>query len=285
MKRFLCLLLVFTLAVSFTACAPNPQDVDGWTLETEETLMPANGITYLERTYFDENGAPYRAYILLLDPNKVTLKTGTSNNGYELIPAQKQTVRDHALAALSDGVHVLAAVNGDFFAIASSYMPSGLSIKDGKLIRLNSNNRPFCAVTKNGEYLISRGAVDQVDVTTLDMAVGGSHVLIWDGEIQSRNPNDTFGIIASPRTLSGETADGTIILAVIDGRQPALSNGATLTQCAQLMRSLGAVTAINHDGGGSSTCVLRNGSDFLVMNSPSDGVPRKVFCSILVVEK
>ena len=153
------------------------------------------------------------------------------------------------------------------------------------MIRENDRNRPYSAVTKTGEYLISRGGIDQIDPQTLDMAVGGNYILVWEGEIQEANVVDATWTTKHPRTLAGVRQDGTILLVVIDGRQPALSNGVTLVECAQLMHSLGAVNAINHDGGGSSTMLIRAGEDFRVMNSPSDGAERRVFCSILVVEK
>ena len=292
MKKWLCLSLVFLLLFCIgcteqipETTAPPVPDVDGWALETEETQQKADGITYCERVYRDEEGKPYRVCILQLDPQKVTLKTGTSQNGYELIPAERQTVRQHALAAIADGVNVLAAVNGDYFDIDSTYMPTGLSIKNGVMIRENDRNRPYSAVSKTGEYLISRGGIDGIDPKTLDMAVGGNYILVWEGEIQEANVVDATWTTKHPRTLAGVRQDGTILLVVIDGRQPSLSNGATLEECAQLMYSLGAVKAINHDGGGSSTMLIREGEDFRVMNSPSDGSERRVFCSILATEK
>ena len=287
MKKSLCLLLVFLLLVS-TGCAQEPKpevpDVEGWTLEIAETQSAPEGIAYKERVYRDVEGKPYRVCILELDPEKVTLQTGTSENGYQLIPTYKQTVRQHALAAIRDGVNVLAAVNGDYFDIASTYIPTGLSVKNGFIIRDDSRNRPYSAVTKEGQYIISRGALDGINPNTLDMAVGGNYILVWEGEIQEPKLYSTW-TTKHPRTLAGVRADGTILLVVIDGRQPSLSNGATLIEAAQLMHSLGAVKAINHDGGGSSTMLIREGADFRVMNSPSDGNERRVFCSIQVVAK
>ena len=286
MKKYLCILLVLLLLVS-AGCAPAPEvpDVEGWTLEIAETQSAPEGIAYKERIYRDEEGKPYRVCILELDPRKVKLQTGTSENGYELMPTKKQTVRQHALASIRDGVNVLAAVNGDYFDIESTYIPTGLSVKNGVMIRDNSRNRPYSAMTKSGEYIISRGAIDQIDLSTLDMAVGGNYILVWEGEIQEPNLVDATWTTKHPRTLAGVRADGTILLVVIDGRQPELSNGATLVECAQLMHSLGAVKAINHDGGGSSTMLIREEQDFRVMNSPSDGNERRVFCSIQVVAK
>lgn len=287
MKKMLSMLLVFLLLIS-TGCAREPApelpDVEGWTLELEEHQSAPEGIVYTERVYRDAEDKPYRVCILELDPQKVVLKTGTSENGYELMPSKRQTVRQHALAAIRDGVNVLAAVNGDYFDIDSTYIPTGLSIKDGVMIRDDSRNRPYSAMTKDGQYLISRGGIDQIDLSTLDMAVGGNYILVWEGQIQEPKIDSTW-TTKHPRTLAGVRADGTILLVVIDGRQRSLSNGATLIECSQLMHSLGAVKAINHDGGGSSTMLIREGADFRVMNSPSDGNERRVFCSIQVVAK
>lgn len=58
-----------------------------------------------------------------------------------------------------------------------------------------------------------------------------------------------------PRTAAGKTADGRLILMVVDGRQSS-SRGVDLQELADLMASAGAVDALNLDGGGSSTMVV-----------------------------
>lgn len=70
----------------------------------------------------------------------------------------------------------------------------------------------------------------------------------------------------APRTVAGIRADGALLLVVLDGRRPGVSEGATLIEAAREVRALGAVEAMNLDGGGSSTMVVRD----RVMNSPSD---------------
>jgi exopolysaccharide biosynthesis protein len=52
----------------------------------------------------------------------------------------------------------------------------------------------------------------------------------------------------------------------VDGRQPELSVGMTLAELASLLIELGAVEAVNMDGGGSTAMVIRG----RVVNSPSD---------------
>jgi exopolysaccharide biosynthesis protein len=80
-----------------------------------------------------------------------------------------------------------------------------------------------------------------------------------------------------PRTAVGIRDDGrTLILAVIDGRQPALSVGITLPELADVLISRGATTAINLDGGGSSAFIYAPPGADRITNSPSDGVFRPV---------
>lgn len=75
-----------------------------------------------------------------------------------------------------------------------------------------------------------------------------------------------FGLRRNPRTIAGITADHHLLLVAIDGRQPDWSVGASFVEEARVMRSLGAVTAVNLDGGGSTTVTI---GDNLV-NRPSD---------------
>ena len=57
--------------------------------------------------------------------------------------------------------------------------------------------------------------------------------------------------------------------------------GMSLVEEARLMRHLGAVEAMNLDGGGSTTMVVRG----TVVNHPSDGHERGVTSSILVLRR
>ena len=81
-------------------------------------------------------------------------------------------------------------------------------------------------------------------------------------------------VVRHPRTNIGVTADGKVLMVVVDGRRTA-SHGMTLAEMGQLMRSLGAVDAINLDGGGSSVIVRHvRGKGLTVANKPSDGKQR-----------
>jgi exopolysaccharide biosynthesis protein len=83
--------------------------------------------------------------------------------------------------------------------------------------------------------------------------------------------------VRHPRTAAGVSADGrTLILLVIDGRQPGHSVGATLIELADLLLELGAHDAVALDGGGSTSFHLRRADGSIATNRPSSGRWRPV---------
>lgn len=113
----------------------------------------------------------------------------------------------------------------------------------------------------------------------------------------TRFPYD-WNVTRAPRSAIGVREDGSIVLAVVDGRADlAHSVGATLAELAEIMKGLGCKDAMNMDGGGSSVMFvndeeavkgklkdsLRNG----VVNLPSDlgGVERLLPVPLVVYRK
>ena len=285
MKKTLYLLLVLLLVAALCGCGSTTPQISGWTLQEEQHRQVAEGVAYMQLTYQDNQGAPYILYVLSVDPGKAYLYTGTVSDSYDLIAPQGQTVAAQMQYAEENGIHAVAGINGDFFSNKNGYIATGFCIKEGRIIRENTRYRPYSAFTKDGEYIICDGKLDKVDISAIRTAVGGSHVIVKNGKAYEVDHNSELGATAHPRTLSGVKEDGTILFVVIDGRQPELSNGAPLAKCAQIMIALGAVDAINHDGGGSSTMVLHSGEIYETVNSPSDGKMRNVYNSILVIPK
>ena len=100
-------------------------------------------------------------------------------------------------------------------------------------------------------------------------AVSGNAMVLVGGQ-PTRAATD---VIRHPRSAVGLTADGrTLILLAVDGRQEGHSRGVTLAELAALFKSLGADSAINLDGGGSSSMVLRDPATgvYSIANQPSD---------------
>jgi exopolysaccharide biosynthesis protein len=112
-------------------------------------------------------------------------------------------------------------------------------------------------------------------------AVGGGPLLMRNGEAYVDGEDEKFSasLIAArhPRTAVGVTASGELLLVAVDGRQT-ISRGVTLAELAQLMKGLGAVDAINLDGGGSTSLSIRG----IVADSPSEGRERPVANALLV---
>lgn len=109
-------------------------------------------------------------------------------------------------------------------------------------------------------------------LTDCKEAIGVYYVLYDNGQFISNGTNK------NPRTIIGIKQDGTIILYVLDGRQPNFSTGLGLTDTAKHLIDLGCITVVNMDGGGSSVMAVREGgidSKANIKNSPSDGSQRK----------
>jgi hypothetical protein len=120
----------------------------------------------------------------------------------------------------------------------------------------------------------------------MQTAVGGGPVLLQQGNILiTNNEERKFAGTAikdkHPRTAMGYTADGRLILLVVEGRNPGKAEGATLTQLAEMFRQLGCVEALNLDGGGSS-CLLVNGKNTI---QPSDKEGQRPVPAVFIVER
>jgi exopolysaccharide biosynthesis protein len=115
-------------------------------------------------------------------------------------------------------------------------------------------------------------------------AIGAGPTLVKNGKVSLTTTIEEFGSDVAggraPRTALGTMKNGHILLVVVDGRQKH-SIGMTLAELAAFMRELGAVEAMNFDGGGSSEIVV-NGE---VMNSPSDGCERRVGDALIIIKK
>ena len=87
-----------------------------------------------------------------------------------------------------------------------------------------------------------------------------------------------------PRTAIGVRYDGTVVLVCVDGRQSPISCGATLTELAYIMKSLGCVRAANLDGGSSTTMLAKNscGYEVELVNSPCYVAERQVASAIVI---
>jgi hypothetical protein len=110
-------------------------------------------------------------------------------------------------------------------------------------------------------------------------ALGGESLLLSKGRVRVSDDR-----ILHPRTAVGIDRDRQrVLLLVVDGRQRH-SRGYTLVETARLMKRLGAESALNLDGGGSSAVVGRDRERARrLLNQPSDGSQRSVADGIAVL--
>lgn len=138
--------------------------------------------------------------------------------------------------------------------------PTGFTASRGK--RYAEGNRPVLYISENNVAQFNKPR------SKIYNAISGSHMLVVEGEpiegLDSERP--------APRTALGvDFGPDRLVIVVVDGRQPFYSEGATLTQLADLLIEYGVYTAMNMDGGGSSTLVIENENGKAeVINSPID---------------
>ncbi|MDR0556354.1 MAG: phosphodiester glycosidase family protein [Treponema sp.] len=101
-------------------------------------------------------------------------------------------------------------------------------------------------------------------------AAGGFYAILKDGALTERAVSEQ-GEKRHPRSAAG--INGAVLyLLVIDGRRLA-SAGATEAETARILQKLGAVDAINFDGGGSTALALRSQDrGVFVANTPVHGL-------------
>ncbi len=112
------------------------------------------------------------------------------------------------------------------------------------------------------------------DLGEIETAIGGGSVLVQNGSVAKFSHNVSGN---HPRSAAGISKDGKkLYLVTVEGREDS-TPGMSQTALANLLISLGAYSAINFDGGGSTEMVSRNSAGNIeVANTPSDGGERSI---------
>ena len=279
------LVVLLTLAMAFDYNIAMAYAASNITLPNKQYLVSqtdnniAPGIKESQIVSNDETGNRQNmGYICEVDlANTKTTKIIAGYKDYNGNVWGMQTVRDQAKAAeKSTGYNVVAAVNGDFFNMKTGE-PTGALVMNGKKFK-GAGREPYFAILKDGTAAIRESSVPLDDVQE---AIGGELILVKDGKALDFSNNSSI----NPRTAIGIKKDGTVVTFVNDGRQAPISYGRTYQEMADIMVKLGCETALNLDGGGSTTFLSKpEGSDRLeCRNSPSDGTERTVSTSLFIV--
>lgn len=244
-----------------------------------------DGLTYSSQTIQNSTGRNVDTYVVNVRTKGTTLSiaAGVPNDRAPLQKGVRQTVKGQAQAARNNGKNVLAAVNGDFFNSGNVIAPQGITIRNGEQLSpyKSGDHIYFFGILDDGTAVIGNEADYKRLRSRLKQAVGGGDCLLKNGKA----PYAYGGKDPQPRTAVGIKEDGSVLLVVADGRTSS-SAGLSLADLAAYMKLLGAVDALNLDGGGSSTMVVksRNTRRFETQNNPSGGSERAVGNTILVID-
>lgn len=291
--RLAWLALALVLAAAVLAAVPAPAS-----LQAPEQV--ADGVQLFRVTDPEllTPPGPISVQALRLDPKRVELRTALAG---ERLP-MKATVEE---IARRDGA--LAAINAGFFVVASGRAAGFLKV-DGLLISPSARPRGAVGILGRTWRRPMRLVFDQLavgaptagqprgryaprlgtsarDWASARHAVGGAGLLVKQG--RNMTPDDWkreelapgFTSMRHPRTVIGIDEAGAIWLVAVDGRNPLSSLGMDFGELQNLARRLALRDALNLDGGGSTTLVVRGE----VVNRPSDPAgPRPVTDAILV---
>ena len=188
------------------------------------------------------------------------LKTALANNTY----GTNVTAKTSETAANNKAI---LAVNGDYYGANTT----GYVIRNGVVyrdtVREDSSNGDL-AIYKDGSFKIiyeNEISADQLVEDGVVNLLAFGPALVENGEIVVNTKSEVGQSMASnPRTAIGIIDENHYIIIVSDGRTSE-SQGLSLYELAEVMKSYGVKTAYNLDGGGSSTMYF-NGQ---VINKPT----------------
>ena len=139
-------------------------------------------------------------------------------------------------------------------------IPDGLVISGGELLWGESGSTyNVIGFDENGILHVGSMTAQAALDANIKYACSFGPTLIVNGI-----PCGSRGGGMNPRTAIGQCADGTVLMAAINGRS-LVSLGATYDDVTQLMLEYGAVNAANLDGG-SSSLMIYNGN---ILNQPA----------------
>lgn len=238
-----------------------------------------------EITYLDRDSKPVVVQVLKarLKKKHLMLEAATPDDKDDF---GQQIVTDEMQAENRKDRLVIAGVNADFFNMKNG-IPLGPVIKEGRMIKgVDKTMVDFVGVLKSGKVIIGDSVLFKKKEKELNEALGARAVLLKNRKLLPQNIS-SLSTVHHPRTAFGVKGKRTVWLVTVDGRQPAFSNGISLTDLGRLMRFLGAENAVNLDGGGSTTMAVwdEQHQQYRVRNRPSGKTLRPVANSWILVRK
>lgn len=225
-----------------------------------------------------------------------TQETSTEADGLNRLPADNSLIvyndRVSDSYALADAVEIQIAVDADAFKhggtingtvqkVYASGQGGKATISDKVIVLTARGERAsdISGYAVGDSITISTSITATTDKAlwqTCQQAIGGHIPAIINGS-KGSNPGSGY-----PSTIIGYDNDGKVMMVTVDGRQDGYSVGLKGDSVYKFCQEIGLNSAFYLDGGGSTTMVTVDGSNYIVRNKPSDGNERSVINSIAV---
>lgn len=233
-----------------------------------QTAAPAQEAVKTESSYTDANISIQLTQHRVYDTDVYVAEVILSSPTHLQTALAQQTYGKNITDSASDiaaQCSAILAVNGDYYSARSGYV-----LKNGTLYRDSAaRSQEDLCIDQDGNFSI----ITECEVSAQSLLDSGVYnvlsfgpALITDGEISVEVDEEisSKSMVSNPRTALAQVGSLHYLFVVSDGRTEQ-SEGLTLYELADFLSSLGAVTAYNLDGGGSSTLVF----DGRVINNPT----------------
>ena len=219
-------------------------------IENEDEAPDISSDTNVEDTYPENN--------IFDDSSYITNSDGVLRLG-ESVKTVVTEIRENSMnSTIPENCFVACIPNENF-----SYLKDGIQVGDEVIINLSYNKSVFS---------------DSVNI------FGAGSEIVRDG-VFVEQADDSIFKYRNPRTAAGIKEDGTVVFVCVDGRRSGVSIGYTIKELADYLISKGCITAVNFDGGGSTTFYAADLGEVntTLKNTPSDGRERRIADGLIFV--
>lgn len=243
-------------AVSSEA-APGEETTDSLPQEpvTTDTSYQDDSLSIALTQYREADTTIYVADVVLSSPGSLRTALAQDSYGRNLTETTSQ---------MAQQAGAILAINGDYYGSREA----GYVLQNGVLYRSTDSDREALVIGEDGTFQIVEEGEASAEALLEEGAAqifSFGPALVVDGEV-AVSPDEEVGraMASNPRTAIAQVGELHYLLVVSDGRTED-SQGLSLYELASFLEGLGAQTAYNLDGGGSSTLYF-NGR---VVNNPT----------------
>jgi hypothetical protein len=260
-------LLLSPLLVYSWLCLMRPQ-------RSHQQQVLFNGVVYQRRAL--STPRPLMMHIITIDLTKPGIKAFVTPG----IPNQDRLItKAQTTSEFVDEFNLQLAINASYFypfreqhpwdyyphSGDISY-PLGEAISNGT--RYGQSQKIWavvCFSQKNIAQIFASGSCPQDTV----QGVAGRQILVADGKPVFDQSLDPLDHKPYPRVVVAVNREGTKLwLIAVDGKQKFYSEGLTIAEVTKTVAELGVHTALNMDGGGSTTLAIATNNGVKVLNAP-----------------